>query len=50
MTPLEFQEGNLLGVYIPDNDNSQLWLYEQRESGPLNLRINNKVIHLLLQQ
>ena len=43
VTPLEFQEGDIFGVYIPDNDNSQLWLYEQRESGPLNLHINNEV-------
>ena len=43
MTPLVFQEGDIFGVYIPDNNDSQLWLYEQRESGPLNLRINNEV-------
>ena len=43
VTPLEFQEGDIFGVHIPDNNNSQLYLYEQRESGPLNLRINNEV-------
>ena len=36
MTPLEFQEGDIFGVHIPDDNNSQLCLYEQRESGPLN--------------
>ena len=41
--PLEFQEGDIFGVHIPDNHNSQLWLYEQRESGPLNLCIKNEV-------
>ena len=43
VTPLEFQEGDIFGVHIPDNNNSQLCLYEQRESGPLNVRINNEV-------
>ena len=43
VTPLEFQEGDIFGVHIPDDNNSQLSLYEQRESGPLNLYINNEV-------
>ena len=43
VTPLEFQEGDIFGVHIPDDNNSQLYLYEQRESGPLNLHINNEV-------
>ena len=43
MTPLEFQEGDIFGVHIPDDNNSQLCLYEQRESGPLNVHINNAV-------
>ena len=43
VTPLEFQEGDIFGVHIPDNNNSQLYLYEQRESGPLNVYINNEV-------
>ena len=43
VTTLEFQEGDIFGVHIPDNNNSQLWLYEQRESGPINLHINNEV-------
>ena len=40
MIPLEFQEEDIFGIHIPLNFSSQLWLYEQRESGPLNLRIN----------
>ena len=43
MTPLEFQEGDIFGVHIPQDSNSQLRLYQQRESGPLNLHINSKV-------
>ena len=43
VTPLEFQEGDIFGVHIPDDNNSQLYLYEQRESGPLNLYINSEV-------
>ena len=43
VTPLEFQEGDIFGIHIPDNNNSQLYLYEQRESGPLNLRINGEI-------
>ena len=40
VTALEFQEGDIFGVHIPQDSSSQLWLYEQRESGPLNLRID----------
>ena len=43
VTPLEFQEGDIFGVHISDDNNSQLCLYEQRESGPLNLRINKNL-------
>ena len=43
VTPLEFQEGDIFGVHIPDNNNSQLYLYEQRESGPLNLCIDSEI-------
>ena len=43
VTPLEFHEGDILGVHIPDDNNSQLCLYEQIESGPCNLCINNVV-------
>ena len=37
-TLLEFQEGDIFGVHYPDRSQSQLILYQQRESGPLNLR------------
>ena len=43
VTPLEFQEGDVFGVHIPDDNNSQLCLYEQRECGPLNLRISSNI-------
>ena len=43
VTPLEFQEGDIFGVHIPQCGNSQLCLYEQENSGPLNLRINSNV-------
>ena len=43
VTPLEFQEGDIFGVHIPDDNNSQLYLYEQIKSGPLNLHISNEV-------
>ena len=39
-TPLEFQEGDILGVYQPDGDNSQLVVYYQENTGPKNY-INN---------
>ena len=34
--PLEFQEGDILGVYQPDDTNNQLNLYYQENTGPLN--------------
>ena len=42
-TPLEFQEGDIFGTHIPrkvqgNNNLHSLSLYEQKESGPLNLR------------
>ena len=41
-TPLEFQEGDIFGVYAghPSNYDTGLVLFEQKESGPINLRIN----------
>ena len=47
-TPLQFQEGDIFGVYAGHFHNSStgydgLVLYEQRESGPINLRINTSV-------
>ena len=40
--PLEFQEGDIFGVYAghPHGNNAGLVLFEQKESGPINLRIN----------
>ena len=35
-TPLQFQEGDIFGVYIPSPSSSQLVFYEQIQSGPLN--------------
>ena len=40
-TPLEFQEGDIFGVHVPRDEDSKLFLYEQENSGPLNLRIDN---------
>ena len=42
-TPLQFQEGDIFGVYSDRTDGERLVLYEQRESGPTNLRINNSL-------
>ena len=42
-TPLEFQEGDILGYFQPDEDDSQIVLYAQRESGPTNLRVMGNV-------
>ena len=39
-TPLQFQEGDIFGVYSDRTDGERLVLYEQRESGPTNLRVN----------
>ena len=37
-TPLQFQEGDILGAYYPHRDSSPINLYEQKRSGPMNLR------------
>ena len=39
-TPLQFQEGDIFGVYSDRTDRNRLVLYEQRETGPINLRIS----------
>lgn len=39
--PLQFQAGDIFGFYIPQRRNAQLNLYEQRESGPNNLRVDS---------
>ena len=41
-TPLEFQEGDIFGVHIPQHNNI-LSLYEQDNNGPLNLRVTTNV-------
>ena len=40
-TPLKFQEGDIFGVYIPEDSISKLRLFEQRFSGPNNFRQTN---------
>ena len=40
-TPLEFQEGDILGVYTPNNSNTQLVVYYQDNTGPENYRKSN---------
>ncbi|XP_003384571.3 PREDICTED: uncharacterized protein LOC100631392 [Amphimedon queenslandica] len=35
-TPLQFQKGDIFGVYIPSPSSSRLVFYEQIQSGPLN--------------
>ena len=42
-TPLEFQEGDILGYFQPDEDDSKIILYAQREGGPTNLRVDSNV-------
>ena len=38
-TPLQFQEGDIFGVYSDRTDGKRLFLNEQKESGPINLKI-----------
>ena len=40
---MEFQEGDILGYFQPKEDESQIVLYAQRESGPTNLRVKGNV-------
>ena len=42
-TPLEFQEGDIFGVHVPQDEDSKLFLFEQENSGPLNLRVNGDI-------
>ena len=43
-TPLQFQEGDIFGAYSGHRTGgNRLVLYEQRESGPINLRINHSL-------
>ena len=39
-TPLQFQEGDIFGAYADRNNRNSLTLYEQKESGPTNLRVD----------
>ena len=39
-TQLQFQEGDIFGAYSDRTDGNRLVLYEQRETGPINLRIS----------
>ena len=40
-TPLEFQEGDILGVYQPRQQDSALVVYYQERDGPVNYREGN---------
>ena len=42
-SPLEFQEGDMLGTYVPSNRDARLTLYNQDGNGPLNLRVMGMV-------
>ena len=39
-TPLQFQQGDILGVFYPEEDDSNIDIYVQRNSGPSNFFIN----------
>ena len=41
--PLEFQKGDVFGIYIPLKNKNSLFLYEQRGNGPLNLKVSGNV-------
>ena len=43
-TPLEFQEGDILGVYQPRRDDSALVVYYQERDGPVNYREGNSAL------
>uniref|UniRef100_A0A1X7VTG9 IgGFc-binding protein N-terminal domain-containing protein n=1 Tax=Amphimedon queenslandica TaxID=400682 RepID=A0A1X7VTG9_AMPQE len=43
-TPLQFVEGDIFGVHIPRD---QVYLYEQKESGPINLRVDGSAANPL---
>ena len=40
--PLQFQEGDIFGMHIPEAEGIGFELYEQRESGPNNLRVDSE--------
>ncbi len=39
-TPIEFMEGDVFGMFLPNDNNDAIALYGQRESGPDNYRVN----------
>ena len=41
VTPLEFLEGDILGVYTPNSNNTRLVVYYQENTGPENYRRTN---------
>ena len=41
--PIEFNEGDVFGLYQPDDRDSELFLFAQRESGPNNYRADANV-------
>ena len=43
-TPLEFQEGDILGVYQPRGQDNALVVYYQERDGPVNYREGNRAL------
>ena len=41
--PIEFNEGDVFGIYQPDDTDSELVLFAQRENGPNNFRVDANV-------
>ena len=41
--PIEFNEGDVFGLYQPEHRNSELVLFAQKESGPNNHHVNGNV-------
>ena len=39
--PLQFQEGDIFGIYVPNKQNTTLRLYTQEQNGPLNLVLHS---------
>jgi ephrin-B len=42
-SPLKFQQGDFFGVYIPNNTKTLFKLYEQRNNGPVNLKVEGNI-------
>ena len=47
-TPLEFQEGDILGVYQPRRQDSALVVYYQRRDGPTNYEFDDPLFDVNL--